>query len=313
MREKRRVVLVGCGMVGMSYAYAMMNQQTCDELVLIDYNKQKADGEAMDLNHGLAFSGSHMRIWSGTYADCKNADIVTITAGVAQKPGETRLALLERNTAVFKSIIEPVTDSGFNGIFLIATNPVDVMTKITCELSGFNPKRVVGSGTSLDTARLRYLVGDYLKVDPRSIHGYVMGEHGDSEFVPWSQLMVSTKPVLDVIAESGGKYSFEALEQIEEDVRTAAYKIIEAKKATYYGIGIALNRLTKAILGDENSVQTVSAYLRGEYGQRGIFVGVPAIINAQGVQSVLECHLTKDEMEKFTASCATLRENFVKE
>ena len=311
MREKRRVVLVGCGMVGMSYAYAMMNQQTCDELVLIDYNKQKADGEAMDLNHGLAFSGSHMRIWSGTYEDCRDADIVTITAGVAQQPGETRLALLERNTAVFKSIIEPVTDSGFNGIFLIATNPVDVMTKITCELSGFNPKRVIGSGTSLDTARLRYLVGDYLKVDPRSIHGYVMGEHGDSEFVPWSQLHVSTKPVLDIIAESKGKYCVEDLEKIEVDVRTAAYKIIEAKKATYYGIGIALNRLTKSILGDENSVQTVSAYLRGEYGQTGIFIGVPAIINAQGVQSVLECHLTADEQERFDASCNTLREYFV--
>ena len=310
MREKRRVVLVGCGMVGMSYAYAMMNQQTCDELVLIDYNKQKADGEAMDLNHGLAFSGSHMRIWSGTYEDCKDADIVTITAGVAQQPGETRLALLERNTAVFKSIIEPVTDSGFNGIFLIATNPVDVMTKITCELSGFNPKRVIGSGTSLDTARLRYLVGDYLKVDPRSIHGYVMGEHGDSEFVPWSQLHVSTKPVLDIIAESNGKYCVEDLEKIEVDVRTAAYKIIEAKKATYYGIGIALNRLTKSILGDENSVQTVSAYLRGEYGQTGIFIGVPAIINAQGVQSVLECHLTANEQERFDASCNTLREYF---
>ena len=311
MREKRRVVLVGCGMVGMSYAYAMLNQQTCDELVLIDYNKQKADGEAMDLNHGLAFSGSHMRIWSGTYEDCKDADIVAITAGVAQQPGETRLALLERNTAVFKSIIEPVTDSGFNGIFLIATNPVDVMTKITCELSGFNPKRVIGSGTSLDTARLRYLVGDYLKVDPRSIHGYVMGEHGDSEFVPWSQLHVSTKPVLDIIAESKGKYCVEDLEKIEVDVRTAAYKIIEAKKATYYGIGIALNRLTKSILGDENSVQTVSAYLRGEYGQTGIFIGVPAIINAQGVPSVLECHLTADEQERFDASCNTLREYFV--
>ena len=282
-----------------------------DEPVLIDYNKQKADGEAMDLNHGLAFSGSHMRIWSGTYEDCKDADIVTITAGVAQQPGETRLALLERNTAVFKSIIEPVTDSGFNGIFLIATNPVDVMTKITCELSGFNPKRVIGSGTSLDTARLRYLVGDYLKVDPRSIHGYVMGEHGDSEFVPWSQLHVSTKPVLDIIAESKGKYCVEDLEKIEVDVRTAAYKIIEAKKATYYGIGIALNRLTKSILGDENSVQTVSAYLRGEYGQTGIFIGVPAIINAQGVQSVLECHLTADEQERFDASCNTLREYFV--
>lgn len=305
--DKRKVVLVGCGMVGMSYAYAMMNQQTCDELVLIDYNKERAEGEAMDLNHGLAFSASHMKILSGSYDDCKDADIVTICAGVAQKPGETRMDLLARNTAVFKSIIEPVTDSGFNGIFLIATNPVDVMTKVACHLSGFNPKRVIGSGTSLDTARLRYLVGSYLKVDPRSVHGYVMGEHGDTEFVPWSQVCVSTKPVQEIIANSNGKYSFEELEKIELDVRTAADKIIAAKKATYYGIGIALTRLTKAILGDENSVQTVSAYLRGEYHQNGVFAGVPAIINASGVQSVLECRITEEEQAKFDASCAELK------
>jgi hypothetical protein len=305
--DKRKVVLVGCGMVGMSYAYAMMNQQTCDELVLIDYVKERAEGEAMDLNHGLAFSGSHMKIWSGTYDDCKDADIVTICAGVAQKPGESRMDLLARNTAVFKSIIEPVTDSGFNGIFLIATNPVDVMTKVACDLSGFNPKRVIGSGTSLDTARLRYLVGNYLKVDPRSIHGYVMGEHGDTEFVPWSQVCVSTKPVFDIVAESNGIYKMEELQKIEEDVRTAADKIIAAKKATYYGIGIALTRLTKAILGNENSVQTVSVYLRGEYKENGVFAGAPAIINANGVQSVLECHLTEEEQKKFNASCKELK------
>ncbi|PNH18966.1 L-lactate dehydrogenase [Lachnospiraceae bacterium] len=305
--DKRKVVLVGCGMVGMSYAYAMMNQQTCDELVLIDYVKERAEGEAMDLNHGLAFSGSHMKIWSGTYDDCKDADIVTICAGVAQKPGESRMDLLARNTAVFKSIIEPVTDSGFNGIFLIATNPVDVMTKVACDLSGFNPKRVIGSGTSLDTARLRYLVGNYLKVDPRSIHGYVMGEHGDTEFVPWSQVCVSTKPVFDIVAESNGLYKMEELQKIEEDVRTAADKIIAAKKATYYGIGIALTRLTKAILGNENSVQTVSVYLRGEYKENGVFAGAPAIINANGVQSVLECHLTEEEQKKFNASCKELK------
>ena len=307
-KDKRRVVLVGCGMVGMSYAYAMLNQQTCDELVLIDYVKEKAEGEAMDLNHGLAFSGSHMKIWSGTYADCKEADIVTICAGVAQKPCESRMDLLARNTAIFKSIVEPVTDSGFNGIFLIATNPVDVMTKVTCDLSGFNPKRVIGSGTSLDTARLRYLVGSYFKVDPRSIHGYVMGEHGDSEFVPWSQVCIATKPVLDVIAESNGVYKKEELEKIEVDVRTAADKIIAAKKATYYGIGIALTRLTKAILGDESSVQTVSVYLRGEYKQNGVFAGVPAVINASGVQSVIRCQITEEEQEKFDASCKELKD-----
>lgn len=305
--DKRKVVLVGCGMVGMSYAYAMMNQQTCDELVLIDYVKERAEGEAMDLNHGLAFSASHMKIWNGSYDDCKDADIVTICAGVAQKPGESRMDLLARNTAVFRSIIEPVTDSGFNGIFLIATNPVDVMTKVACDLSGFNPKRVIGSGTSLDTARLRYLVGSYLKVDPRSIHGYVMGEHGDTEFVPWSQVCVSTKPVLDIVAESNGVYTMEELQKIEEDVRTAAYKIIAAKKATYYGIGIALTRLTKAILGNENSVQTVSVYLRGEYNQNGVFAGAPAIINANGVQSVLKCRLTEEEEEKFSLSCRELK------
>ena len=245
MREKRRVVLVGCGMVGMSYAYAMLNQQTCDELVLIDYNKQKADGEAMDLNHGLAFSGSHMRIWSGTYEDCKDADIVTITAGVAQQPGETRLALLERNTAVFKAIIEPVTDSGFNGIFLIATNPVDVMTKITCELSGFNPKRVIGSGTSLDTARLRYLVGDYLKVDPRSIHGYVMGEHGDSSFIPTSHVTVGSITLREYLAmnhHSNSNIDFDDVKRMPFD---AALQQGQADEAVAQG-----DRLRRAPNGD---------------------------------------------------------------
>ena len=270
--DKRKVVLVGCGMVGMSYAYAMLNQNVVDELVLIDVNKLRAEGEAMDLNHGLAFSGSHMRIWAGDYSDCTNADIVVICAGVAQAPGESRRDLLKRNMEVFKSIIDPITESGFNGIFLVATNPVDIMTEITYKLSGFNPRRVIGSGTALDSARLRYLLGSYIQADPRSVHAYVIGEHGDSEFVPWSNAMLSTKPITDLIAESKGKLNIEELDRIEEDVRTAAYKIIEAKRATYYGIGMSLTRITKAILGDENSVLTVSANLRGEYGQNDVFV-----------------------------------------
>ena len=308
--DKRRVVLVGCGMVGMSYAYAMLNQNTCDELVLIDVDKKRAIGEAMDLNHGLAFSNSHMRICAGEYMDCKDADVVVISAGVAQKPGESRRDLLKRNTIVFKSIIEPITESGFNGIFLVATNPVDIMTKITCDLSGFNPRRVLGSGTALDSARLRYLLGNYMHVDPRNVHAYVIGEHGDSEFIPWSNAMVSTKSVLSILEESNGAFNQEHLASIEEDVRTAAYRIIEAKRATYYGIGMSLNRITKAILGDECSVFTVSANLRGEYGQCGVFVGVPCIINQNGIQKILEISLTKEEKEKFDASCEALRANF---
>ena len=308
--DKRKVVIVGTGMVGMSYAYCLLNQSVCDELVLIDVNKIRAEGEAMDLNHGLAFANSSMKIYAGEYDDCHDADIVVICAGVAQKPGETRLDLLKRNTEVFRSIIDPVTASGFNGIFLVATNPVDIMTRITCVLSGFNPRRVLGSGTALDTARLRYLVGDYLKVDPRNIHAYVMGEHGDSEFVPWSQAMLSTKPILELCKESSGAVCEERLRGIEEEVRTAAYKIIEAKKATYYGIGMALTRITKAILGDEHSVLTVSAMLRGEYGQRDVFVGAPCIINQNGLQKVLTLSLTDEEMERMNQSCKTLRESF---
>ena len=297
-------------MVGMSYAYALLNQNVCDELVLVDIDEQRALGEAMDLNHGLAFSSANMKIRAGSYRDCVDADIVAICAGVAQKPGESRPALLQRNTAVFRSIIEPVTESGFNGVFLVATNPVDVMTQVACTLSGFNPRRVLGTGTALDTARLRYLLGEYLGVDPRNVHAYVMGEHGETEFVPWSQAMVATKPVLALCKESGGKYQTAHLETIRAEVRTAAQKIIAAKKATYYGIGMAMVRITRAVFGDENSVLTVSAMLRGEYGQSAVFAGVPCVVNRSGVQRVVELSLTEEEKKRFDASCKTLREYF---
>ena len=320
--DNRKVALIGTGMVGMSYAYSLLNQNVCDELVLIDINKKRAEGEAMDLNHGLAFSASNMKIYAGEYRDTADADIVVIAAGVAQKQGETRLDLLKRNAAVFRSIVDPITESGFNGIFLVATNPVDIMTKITCALSGFNPRRVLGSGTALDTARLRYLLGESLFVDPRNVHAYVMGEHGDSEFVPWSQAMIATKPILDLcgveennsasLSPAGRERAItrEELLKIEEEVRGAAYRIIEAKNATYYGIGMALTRITRAILGDENSVLTVSAMLRGEYGQNDVFAGVPCIINKNGIQRVLQLSLTPEEQERFDCSCRTLKESF---
>lgn len=309
VNDNRKVVLVGTGMVGMSYAYSLLNQNVCDELVLIDLNKQRAEGEAMDLNHGLAFSAANMKIYAGEYEDCSDADIVVICAGVAQKPGETRLALLKRNAKVFRSIIEPVTASGFDGIFLVATNPVDIMTKITYVLSGFNPRKVLGSGTALDTARLRYLLGEYLKIDPKNVHAYVIGEHGDSEFVPWSQAQVATKSILDICQENP-EIDKNKLKEIEKEVEEAAYKIIEAKNATYYGIGMALTRITKAILGDENSILTVSAMLKGEYEQTDVFSGVPCIINKNGVRKVMTLSLTQEESERFCSSCQVLKDSY---
>lgn len=309
--DKRKVVLIGTGMVGMSFAYALVNQGgICNELVLIDLNKERAMGEAMDLNHGLAFAKSNMKIYAGDYKDCKDADIIVIAAGVAQKEGETRLDLLQRNTEVFRSIITPVVKSGFDGIFLVATNPVDIMTRVTYELSRFGASRVIGTGTSLDTARLRYLLGDYFTVDPKNIHAYVIGEHGDSEFVPVSQMMLATKHITEILDDEKNEYCMGDMQKIEEQVRTAAYKIIEAKRATYYGIGMAITRIVKAILGDENSVVTVSAKLCGEYESRNVFIGVPCIIGRNGIKEILELSLTDEEMDKFRASADILNENF---
>lgn len=310
MTNNRKVALIGTGMVGMSFAYSALNQNVCDELVLIDIDKKRAEGEAMDLNHGLAFSHSSMKIYAGDYIDCKNAAIAVICAGVNQKPGESRLELLNRNCQVFKSVVKSVTESGFSGIFLVATNPVDIMTRITYSISGFNPSRVVGTGTTLDTARLRYLLGDYFSVDPRNVHAYVIGEHGDSEFVPWSQALISTKPISKIIDEHPQKFSHHNLKKIEEEVRNAAQKIIDAKKATYYGIGIAITRIVRAILNDERTVLTVSARLRGEYGQRDIFIGSPCVVGKNGSERLVELDLSSEEQKLFEASSQLLSSEF---
>lgn len=308
---KRKVVLIGTGMVGMSFAYAALNQSICDELILIDLNEVRARGEAMDLNHGLAFSNSSMQIKYGAYSDCSDADIVVICAGVNQKEGETRLQLLQRNYKVFESIVPRVVSSGFEGIFLVATNPVDIMTRITYELSGFNAAKVMGTGTTLDTARLRYLLGNYFEVDPRHMHAYVIGEHGDSEFVPWSQAMMSVKPVYDVIQSDMQRYKFEDLDQIADEVRNAAYQIIKAKGSTYYGIGMAICRIVRAIFHNENSVFTTSVRLRGEYGlKKEVFIGHPCIINSGGANRVLEMNMTNAEIEMFKKSYEILDESF---
>lgn len=307
--DKRKIVLIRTGMVGMSYAYALLNQNLCDELVLIDINKKRAEGEAMDLNHGVAFSGGNMEIYAGEYTDCCNADLVVLTAGLPQKEGQNRLDLLKENRKIFETILQSVLENGFHGIFLVATNPVDIMTRIVYEISDFPPEKVIGTGTALDTARLRYLLGEKFMIDPRNMHAYVMGEHGDSEFVPWSQAMMTTKPIFDLCGETEGCH-FQELLELEEEVRMAAYKIIEAKKATYYGIGMAMARITKAIFGNEYSVLTVSAHLQGEYGENGIYIGIPCVVNRMGIQRIVELPLGSEEKQRLHSSCETLENTY---
>lgn len=306
--DLKKVALVGTGFVGMSFAYALLNSGECDQLVLIDVNKVKAQGEAMDLNHGLSFAKRNMLIYAGEYSDCHDADIVVIAAGVGQRDGEDRISLLNRNLEVFKSIIGPIVDSGFDGIFLVATNPVDIMTKITLELSGFDPSRVIGSGTTLDTARLRYLLGDYFSIDPRNVHAYVIGEHGDSEIVPWSQAYITTKKVYDIIDSSNGKFNFDDLYKISKNVTGAAQEIIKAKSATYYGIGMALVRIVRAIFGDEKSALTVSVMLNGQYGIDNVYAGLPAIIGRNGIEDIIVLDLKENERTAFINSCNFLKE-----
>ncbi len=302
----KKIAIVGTGFVGMSFAYALLCEGICDELVLLDINREKAIGEAMDLNHGLSFAKTNMKIYAGEYNDCHDADMVVICAGVSQKPGEDRISLLKRNQAVFESIISPILASGFQGIFLVATNPVDIMTRMVQHLSGFDSARVIGSGTTLDTARLRYLLGAYLSVDPKNVHAYVIGEHGDSEMVPWSQAMVGTKPIRDVIVEHAA-FSQDDLQNIALEVQRAAYRIIEAKGATYYGIGLSLVRIVKAVFGGENSILTVSAQLDIPDTLCGVYAGVPCILGRDGIREVLHLKLEADEKEDFLQSCQKLK------
>ena len=305
--KKGKVVLVGTGFVGMSMAYAMLNRGGVNELILIDINKDKTIGEEMDLSHGLPFAPQKMVIKAGDYDECKDAEVVVITAGIAQKPGQTRLELTETNTKIMKSITKSIMASGFNGVIVVASNPVDIMTYVVAKVSGLPKNKVIGSGTVLDTARLRYIMAEYLNVSSKNIHAYVMGEHGDSSFVPWNHAYVGCKKISDVMKDNN--HPMDDLEKIHKDVVNAAYEIINKKKATYYGIGVALSRLVKAILEDEHGILTVSAYLKdGEYGQDDIYIGVPAIICSEGIREVVNLDLTDEEQAKLDESCKIIKE-----
>lgn len=310
MIGKRKVVLVGTGFVGMSMAYSLLNQGDTtgiNELVLIDVLKDKAIGEAMDLAHGLPCSSSHLKVKAGDYLECNDADIVVITAGLNQKPGQTRLELSAANAKIMKDITRQVVASGFNGIFLVASNPVDLMTKVVQEVSNFPTNKVIGSGTALDTARLRYLIGKYLNISNKNVHAYIMGEHGDSSFVPWDHAYVGCKKIKDIMKDA--KRDLADLDKIYVDVRDAAYEIIEKKKATYYGIGLGLAKIVKSILNDTNEILTVSAYLNGEYGHNDIYIGVPAVINSNGARELLTLELNESDQKHFDDSCKILTEN----
>ncbi len=304
--KKGKIVLVGTGFVGMSMAYSMLNRGGINELVLVDLDKDKALGEEMDLSHGLPYAPQKMVIKAGEYSDCNDAQIVVITAGAAQKPGQTRLELAEVNTKIMKSITKQIMASGFNGIIIVASNPVDLMTYVVSKVSGLPKNQVIGSGTVLDTARLRYLLADYFKISSKNIHAYIMGEHGDSSFVPWEHAYIGCKKVLNIMEEN--KHPIADLDRIHKEVVDAGYKIIEKKHATYYGIGMALNRIVRAILDNENSILTVSTYLENSvYGQDDIYIGVPAVINSNGVREILELDLNEKEQEKLKNSCNIIR------
>lgn len=294
---KNKVVLIGCGNVGMSYAYALLNQKTyVNELVLIDLNIEKIIGEVMDLNHCLAFAPSKIDIKAGDYSDCKDARVVVIAAGANQNVGETRMDLINKNSKIFKNIINEVMKTGFNGIFLIATNPLDVMTYITWKYSGLPANQVLGSGTSLDTARLRYLIGEKINVNPKNVHAYVVGEHGDSEFVPWSNATIGLQNIKDFIDEK-------ELDSICNEVRNAAYEIIDRKGNTSYGIGVCLVKITNAILGDENVIISVSAYDE----TNDVYVSTPTIINKNGIREKIFIELSDEEAVKMSCSIKVIR------
>jgi len=297
MANKTRIVIIGAGAVGSTTAYTLLLRNRVDELVLIDSNHKKAVGDALDMNHGMAFTHG-TKLWAGTYEDCREADIIVITAGAAQREGETRVDLLKRNVAIFDSIIAEVMKHNTHGILLIASNPVDIMSYFSWKKSQWPVNRVIGSGTLLDSARFRYLIGENLKIDPRSVHAHIIGEHGDSEVPVWS---------LANVAGSDIQLSEEDKEGIFTDTRDAAYQIINAKGATYYAIALALDRICTAILRDEGAVLNVSTLLQDYHGISDVYLGVPCVVDRKGIREVLPIKLAEEEKELLHRSADKLK------
>ena len=302
--SKRRIMLVGTGFVGMSFAYSMLHEKGIDEMVLVDVNADKAKGEAMDLTDGLVYADTKMKVYSGSYADAEYCNVVVLTAGAAQRPGQSRLELVKINAQITKGVCEELKKNKFNGILLVANNPVDIMTYVAWKASGLPKEHVIGSGTVLDTARLRVELGDELGFAPSNIHAYILGEHGDSSFISWTNSYIGCRSLLEYLDEKN--ISLARLQTIYEDVRDKAYKIIDLKKATYYGIGLALRRIVTAILNNERCILPVSSYQNGEYGKSGYFIGTPTVIGSDGATQILTLPLNENDQNRFNNSFDTL-------
>jgi L-lactate dehydrogenase len=299
--DVKRIAVIGAGLVGATSAYALMMSRIASEIVLVDVDHERAVGEAMDLNHGIPYV-SNQKIWAGTYDDVKDAAITVITAGANQKPGETRLDLVKRNSEILKGVVEAVVAAGNQGILLVVANPVDVLSYVAWKLSGWDSKRVMGSGTVLDTARLRHHLGLRFGVDPRSVHAYILGEHGDSEMALWSSANIGNVPL-----EQFPQYDRAALDQIFHDTRTAAYQIIQRKRATYYAIGLGVTRICEAILLNQHSVLSVSTLATGQYGIEDVYLSLPSVVGVGGVQQVLTPPMNDEEIAALRHSADVLK------
>jgi len=308
MRERgSRVVIIGAGLVGSTFAYALMINGIASEIILIDRNEERLEGEVMDLNHGISFVRPTL-VRAGDYEDCKDADIIVICAGANQKPGETRIDLLGRNTEIFRSIIDRIKASGTEAIILVATNPVDIMTYVTYKLSGYEPSRVIGSGTVLDSARFRYLISSHCRVDPSNVHAYIIGEHGDTEVPVWSMANIAGLRFSEYCPVCGKNCGPFPKDDIVNEVKNAAYRIIKGKGATYYAIGLALVHIVESILRDEYSVLTVSSLLNGEYGLHDVCLSLPSIVARRGVTKKVPVELSPDEEAGLLHSANVLKE-----
>ena len=306
MKHTQKCAVIGCGNVGATTAYSLMLSGLFNEIVLIDIDAKRAKGEAEDIAHGIPFN-SPVEIYAGSYSEIDNAGIVIITAGVSQKPGETRIDLIQRNTKVFSSIIDQITSTRFDGIILVVTNPVDILTYVTIALSKFDPKRVLGSGTVLDTARLKQLMGNRLGVDARNIHTFIIGEHGDSELPVWSSANVSGIDIDSYCSNFAQDCNELTLQSTFERVRDAAYSIIEAKGATYYAIAESVKRIVTAIVRDERAILPVSTLLTGQYGISDVCLGVPCVVGKNGIEEILQIPLSEEEKKRFVRSANALQ------
>ncbi|CDD67370.1 l-lactate dehydrogenase [Eggerthella sp. CAG:368] len=307
LTNDRKVAIIGCGFVGSTTAFCLMQSGLFSEMVLIDIDQQRAEGEALDIAHGMPYY-KPMNIYAGTYEDLADANIVIITAGVNQKPGETRLDLVQKNTAIFKTIIPEITKTSFNGILLVISNPVDILTYVTLKLSEYPTNRVIGSGTVLDSARLKCVIGERLDVDPRNVHARIVGEHGDSEFVLWSLANVSGVPINQYCELLGHFDHEESMKEVADHVKNSAYEIIEKKHATYYGIACAVKRICEAIIRDEKPILPISSYLEGEYGISDVVLSTPAIVGKNGLEYKVQVPINEEEQEKLEASAIALKE-----